>query len=136
MPHSMNWYVEGHIVYARFEGVVTIDEFREFMAKLFSYFDQSPALLVHVIADNRRITRSLSIREIVSVVKKPHEKMGWYIEVNTNINPVRFISNIASQVFRIRNRTFATLDEATAFLKNQDQSIQWDKADTSVIASS
>jgi hypothetical protein len=136
MPYDMNWYVPGHIVYVRFEGDVTVDEFRAFMVRLFTLFDQSQALLVHVIADNRRVTHSLSIREIVGVVKKPHAKMGWYIEINTNVNPVRFIANIASQIFRIRNRTVPTLDEATAFLRNQDHSIAWDKTDDSVIASS
>lgn len=134
MPYDVTWYVEGRVVYSRMWGTITVDDFRDYMTTLFGYFDNSNALLVHNLLDSRHVTVGLSLRQIVGVVRKPHPRMGWNLEINPNAGTVRIITDMVTQLMGIRNHTFDNLEQALDFLKARDETIPWEKADSSVIS--
>ncbi len=134
MPFKSAWYVEGQVIYTRVWGAITSEELHANILDVQQhYYEQSTQLFVHQLVDNRAVSQQLSGRDMVSAMPKtPHPRAGWSLIIG-QVHPVaRFLSDVAMQVIRLRFRFYKTPEEAIAFLKEADNTIDWDKADNSL----
>jgi hypothetical protein len=131
----MQWYVEHQVIFVKYWGEVTLDETRRQIEMNFFYNDQSTAPLVHAIIDLSGVTKPLNMAEMAAALKglKPHPRSGWMITVGEKDPVVRFLSSVARQLFKLRQRAFHTFEEAVEFLKGMDTTIDWNKADLTVL---
>lgn len=135
MPHKVEWYIENQIIFTRFWGETTLREVLEHGDELDAYFDQSDRPLVHLITDASQVTKGITLKDAAQLAKEGHlhPKSGWSIMVGQKDMLVKFATNVARQLFKMRQRTFDTNEEALAFLKEIDVTIDWSKADPRVV---
>ena len=128
MPYNIWWEVEGHILYASYSGEITSDELLRAMKQMVEEMRVHGGAFVNVISDVRNVSRQPSIPEVMTAIRQieKSEQMGWTINVGESNAVVRFTTNIAGQYLGQRMRSFDTPEEAIAFLKESDPSIDWD----------
>ena len=135
MAVKTRWYIQGAVIYVKFWGETTVDDMRQFIQDAYELSDQSDRSLVHVIADSSRVTKGVNIKDVMKTLSnvKPHPKAGWNITIGEKDKLIRFTTDVARQLLRVRTRSFNTIDEAVTFLKDIDPSIDWDKANKMVL---
>lgn len=134
MPYSISWYIENEIIYSRFTGETTPEELQEQLADLKRLIASSPRELVHVINDSREVEEALSPKATLDVIRKSGfpERLGWTMVITKQSSLHKMAAALATSLFKIRTRFFDTVDEAQAFLKDIDSTINWEQADTSI----
>jgi hypothetical protein len=134
MPHSIKWYVEGQIIFVRFQGVMTVEDVQKCLDSVLPFYDQAASAQVHNLIDVRYITSSLSQVELIKLIQKtPHPRMGWTVQIDPNQTLIRHLTNVLSQLFSIRSRSFNSFDEGLTFLASQDETIRWEQANLSAL---
>lgn len=135
MPYSIDWYIEDEIIFANCWGKFTTEEFREVIVKTKEMVANSPRHLVHAITDVGDITEALPIVSAISVVKEigAHPRSGWAITIREKSVIVKMSSAIGRSLLNVRARTFDTMEEAVTHLKNMDESLSWDKANSLIL---
>jgi len=135
MAVKTRWYIQDAVIYVKFWGETTVDDMRQFIQDAYELSDQSDRSLVHVIADSSRVTKGVNIKDVMKTLSnvKPHPKAGWNITIGEKDKLIRFTTDVARQLLRVRTRSFNTIDEAVTFLKDIDPSIDWDKANKMVL---
>jgi hypothetical protein len=138
MPFSVDWYIENEIIYAHFEGESTVEELRDSLLTVRELIESSPRPLVHVITDVGDVTNPVGLKETLDVVREvgSNSGVGWSIILREESALVKLSVALGTSLFKSRNRTFDTLEEAEAFLIEKDPMINWDKVNKSVIAGS
>jgi hypothetical protein len=108
---------------------------QEYIKDAYILSDQSPRSLVHVVADSSNVTKNLNIKDVMKTLGnvKPHPKAGWNITVGETDKLIKFTTDVARQILRLRTCSFDTLEQAIAFLKDIDPSIDWQQADQMVL---
>ena len=135
MPYSMNWYIPDEILYIHYSGVTTIEEMRESLLEMKRLMDSSPRNLIHAISDVGDITQSVPLKDSIKIVREvgQHARAGWTIVIREKSIIIKMQSALATSIFKLRYRTFDTMDQALAHLKVSDAELNWDKADPSVV---
>jgi len=135
MAVKTRWYIQDAVIYVKFWGETTVDDMRQFIQDAYELSDLSDRSLVHVIADSSRVTKGVNIKDVMKTLSnvKPHPKAGWNITIGEKDKLIRFTTDVARQLLRVRTRSFNTIDEAVTFLKDIDPSIDWDKANKMVL---
>lgn len=136
MAYKIQWYIENHVLYTTFLGETSIEELRRCLKEINALVDQSDRPLVHVITDVTRLTKPLSLVSTTQAVVgySPSPRTGWSITVGEQDKLVRFVSDITRQILKLRQRSFKTVEESLAFLKDIDSTIDWSRADTTIFA--
>jgi hypothetical protein len=131
----MQWYVDNKILFIQYWGEVTVDDLRRQIELNNRYIDESDAPLVHMIIDVSQITQPASMKDLTAALAgfKPHPRGGWTITVGEKDPLTKFVSYIGRQLFRLRQRSFETFQQAVDFLKFMDTTIDWSKADRSTL---
>ena len=125
MPYTMRWLVDKRVVLTEFEGGITADDLREFVAELKQYISEGTPLVHHISNSHqiKKVEMSLGTLRSVAGAAAVIGQLGWQIDINTNpIN--KMFAGIGAQFAGIRSRTFATMDEAIEFLKGNDVTLQ------------
>ncbi len=137
MPYSIHWYIENEIIYSRFWGVTAADEFRESLITISEMIESSPRNIVHVITDPGDVTVPLSPKDSLKIVREigSPEKTGWNVLIREKSMLIKMSVAFGTSVFKMRNKTCDTMEDAVAFLKDIDSALSWDKADESVVIS-
>jgi hypothetical protein len=97
--------------------------------QVINYLNQSDAPLVHFIMDQRNAPPVPSSKvaaqiKVATQLKWPkHPKYGWAIMVGPTNSLQRFIIAVATNFFKVRQRTFITMDEGLDFLNDIDSSL-------------
>ncbi len=135
MPYSLNWYIENEIIYLHYSGEVTKDELYESLMENKRMVDNSPREWVHLISDVGDVTTPLSPKHSLDVVRKIGDspKGGWTLVLREQSVIIKMSVAFGTSIFKTRTRTFDTLEEAEAFLKEKDTNINWDAIDKSVL---
>lgn len=138
MPFRMGWYIEPQVIFAQFWGEMTVEDLQHYFEMTNQYAEHSSSPLVHTIADVSQITKPLNMVELASVMKgfRTHEHVGWTITLGEKDPMLRFVSSIARQLLRLRQRTFDSFHEAVDFLKEMDTNIDWNRANPSALINS
>ena len=137
MPYSLDWYIPSQILFNRYYGVMTEEDLRKSMVQIEASMKASTMPFVHVIIHVADITENLPLPTILKVMKDfPTQRGGWVLNVGTQSRITKMLISLGSQVANTRSRAVDTLDEAFQFLRDVDNTIQWEHADAAVIATS
>ena len=130
MAHKYWWEVEDHILYVRYWGDLTLAELTQSIDELVQALVGSGQPLVHLINDVSEVQKPVSVVDVAKMARQYQqpEQMGWLITVGEKNPLIRFSNSIAGQILGQRMRSFDTREEALAFLKSADASIDWAKA--------
>ena len=135
MPYSIDWYIEEEIIYTRYFGVVTADELRQSLLDGRSLIENSPRPHVHTLTDVGDVTQPVSPTESLRVIREvgSHERSGWNIILREQSILIKMGVAFGTSVLKSRNKAFDTLEEADAFLKEYDPTLNWERADRSIV---
>jgi hypothetical protein len=135
MNFSIEWYVEDQVLFVKHWGPSQPDAVRTQMEMMNQQLDRSPAQSIHVMIDLSDVTKALSVKDFPKAFGsyKTHPKYRWTMMVGQKDPLVRFASTVATNLFRAPLRTFDTNSQAVEFLKTIDPTIDWSKADQSVL---
>jgi hypothetical protein len=133
MPYNISWYIENAVIYTEFSGEISEVELYEVLKEIEAMARASGRPIIHSISDVSRVTKSLPLPTTVSVTRKIDLSFmsGWSIVVGEKDALIKFVSSIARQLMKLRQRNFDTLSDAIAFLRANDSSIDWDLAEKS-----
>jgi hypothetical protein len=136
VPYDIGWYIENEIIYIRYSGVTTPDELRESLVMVQDMIEGSHRSLVHVIGDVGEVTQAVPTKDTLGIVRQvgSHDRSGWNIILREQSVLVKMSAALGMSIFKTRNRMFDTLEEAEAFLKEMDTTLNWDRVDRSIIA--
>ena len=131
MPYSMKWYIKDELIHLQYWGVTTVDELRESMVKSSEWIENSPREIVHTIIDVGGIVEQVSLKDSMRIVREigTHSRGGWSLTIGEKSKLIQMSSALGSSIFKVRYRSFATLEQALAHLKEFDQGISWDKVE-------
>ena len=123
MPFETRWLIANRVVYQRFYGDVTIEEFADSVAEIRQFID-SGTPLVHAIGDLTTVQKYPSLIQMSKVAQSNPTlpNVGWTVLLVTN-PLLRFFGTVLAQFTVERIRTVGTLQEAMQFLLSRDQTI-------------
>lgn len=127
MPFETRWLIANRVVYQRFYGDVTIEEFADSVAEIRQFID-SGTPLVHAIGDLTGVQKYPSLIQMSKVAQAnpAMANIGWTVLLVTN-PLLRFFGTVLAQFTVERIRTVATFQEAMQFLLTRDQTIPADE---------
>ncbi len=135
MPYSVNWLIENEIIYARYSGATTAQEMRDCLMKTRAMIEGSSRPLVHMISDVGDVTETVPLKESLPIIREigSPAQAGWSITLREKSIFIKMGAAMGASIFKMRYRTFDTIEEALAHLKLVDQTLSWDKIDQSVL---
>lgn len=131
MTIHVRWLVENRIILAHFSEDINGEQLRTYLDVSFEMRDTANEIqgefgdFVHTITDGTEITKQAvdlgTIQQIMQSLRS--QKVGWSLYVSPK-GMDRFLSSLAHQFAGIRFQSFATMDEAIQFLRENDESLQ------------
>jgi hypothetical protein len=133
MEYLLKWFIPNRVVYVRLWGASSIEEASQLNAKMLEFIAAGTPL-VHFIVDDTElkvVPNSLGeMQRAMRALKNP--SMGWVLTVGEVNAVMRFFGQMAAQLFRFRFRRLRTMEEALRFLRDVDQTLNWEQADQTV----
>lgn len=131
MSYSIKWYIEDEIIYIRYSGTPTYDEFREAILEANELIEGSSRSLVHTVSDLGDVTRTPSPKDSLKLAREVgvHERVGWTIFIRETAGLTKMIVAMFTSLTKVRTRSFNTMDEAIDFLKSMDTDLNWEKVE-------
>jgi hypothetical protein len=121
---SVAWYTDGRIIYDCPQGIITIETAQAASDAILALLDSQPDVSpnsIHLMIDMRQVEdfpRNLSsATQTLNYMR--HPALGWTIMITAN-QVQRIFASVLAQVFRVRFKMVATLDEALSFLQRYD----------------
>jgi len=125
MPYQTQWYVEKRIILTSYTGIIGVEDIRGQIDETHVLIEEGTPL-IHSIIDLSQIEKwpPLSVvNEFRSMnIDSVRERIGWSIIVANNV-VLKFGSALFSPIFKLRQRIFSNLDEALAFLQENDPTL-------------
>ena len=137
MPFESHWYVPRAVIYSRFTGATTEEDIVRHAQTLDALIAESDRPQVHVLVDSSAVTKPLPFTATIRAVRvtPSNERAGWVVTVGEQDPMIKFISDMARQIMKLRTRNFKTRDEALDFLKDIDDTVDWSQAHGDVLTS-
>jgi hypothetical protein len=129
MSFELSWYLENRVILLTSQADNSDDNLLDVDQQVIHYIDQSSAPLVHLIMDQRNApppssSKAASQIKLATQLKWPkHPKYGWAIMIGPTNSLQRFVIAVATNFFKVRQRTFDTVDEGLDFLNDIDSSL-------------
>lgn len=136
MVYSIGWFVDKQIVYMRHWGEVPAQEVHTVLQEFNQYAEQSDHPLVHCLIDLADVTKHPSGLEVPKILRgfKPHARSGWTLSIGEKNPLIKFVSTLVRQLSgQHRQRAYDTFEEAFDFLKQADSTIDWSKANYTLL---
>ncbi len=127
MTCKLSWLVENRVIHVHCSGGIKLADLKDVDVGINAdYLDQVPTdnPNVHLVIDITEID-NLPVR--VDQLSRAfthlhHPKMGWSLVV-TNNKLIDFMGDIVSRIARKNFRSFSSMDEAIAFLREADETL-------------
>jgi hypothetical protein len=120
------WLIPGKIIYTRGVGNIEADELCEVMVKLTdtlsAHTDES---FLHYISDSRyteEVNANLKDMKEIFFNRESMPSLGWTVCVTPGMMD-RFITGLVLQFTGVRQRQYATIEEALTFLTSMDDTL-------------
>ncbi len=135
MGFNAEWYIPGKILYARNWGETTLEDIRIQVETLNQMMTESVSDSIYIILDLTQVTKALNLKDFPKAFGsyKTNPKYGWMLMVGQKDPLVRFASNVATNLFKAKQRTFNNVPEALDFLKVVAPELDWSTADAAVL---
>lgn len=122
MPVETRWYVDKRIIYQRFYGAVTLEDFAFSVEQIGAFVEQGTPL-IHAVADVLEVEKWPPLMQLTRAARRaPYNGMGWTL-ILVKSPALRFVTGILVQLSMSNFRMVATLDEALHFLKERDYTL-------------
>lgn len=122
MAYEVSWLIDKRLMLISFSGVLTKEDLHAASEAAFLLAESGTAP-VHSITDGTHLTSvEIGIDDLRKVMENRSYKSGWSVTVTPG-RMERFLASIANQLFRMKSRHFATMEEAFAFLKDVDATL-------------
>lgn len=130
MTIKVKWLIENRVMLAQFSDEIDSEQIARYLDKSLAMRDVANEVngrdaLVHTITDGTGVTKQSSdlgtIRKIMTSLRQ--QSVGWSLYVSEN-KIDRFMSAMAHQFGGIRYQSFATMEEAIEFLKENDVTLK------------
>lgn len=124
MSYELSWLVEKRVTLARFSGTITAEEIQSFMTEQHALIAEGIPLVHHInnTTETDKIEAKLGTLQAMMKMFKQPEGLGWHLEVNPR--PVsRMMASLSLQFAGARYKVFSTVDEAIAFLQENDTTL-------------
>jgi hypothetical protein len=122
MAVETRWLLEKRILYQRFSGELTVDDFRQSIEEAGAFIAQGVPL-VHAIADLLQVRKWPSLFEMNRIARRsPYPGIGWTVVVVSN-PALRFVASILIQFTMANYKMAASVDEALRFLAERDNTL-------------
>ncbi len=127
MPYHINWYQQDRVIFEKFYGDVVVEDVRNLNAQSSKMFIAGTPL-IHVIVDLSEIQsfpKSMGVIKEAIRSRADPDRLGWVMIFGTKNPILKFFASVIAQVAgeRVRFRLVNSLDEAVAFLHDQDQTL-------------
>lgn len=128
MAYHFEWLLPKRVIFCYVSGTQTMEEARHSARELMARLDAGEAP-THYIADLRHndklpTNNIREIQEMISFVHHPH--LGWIVVVGRSNPTINYLLTVVAKLTRIRYRAVDTPQEATAFLSNVDDTLDFD----------
>lgn len=127
MPYRQGWYIEQRILVCYIWGTLTLHDLN-IMWTAGAHLLDAGTSPVHIIAFDSEIEhapRNLQTLRDMSGKIGQHPHVGWVINIGYQNPFASFVSGVLAKLFGVPYRRFATFDEAVAFLRINDLTIDW-----------
>ncbi len=125
MPYKVEWLVENRVLISRYTGILTMEDARG-QVKEGNAMLRNGIPLTHSIVDMTGVDKLPPLQaasEFMSTdLSDVRDKLGWTIII-TNNKFLKFASSLFVPMFKVRQRFFGSLDEALAFLQEEDSTL-------------
>jgi len=125
MPYKVEWLVEKRILLSRYYGILSMEDARGQVREGNAHLREGIPL-THSIIDMSAVEKLPSLQlasEFMSTdLSEVRDKLGWTIVI-TNNKFLKFASSLFVPMFKVRQRFFGSLDEALAFLQEEDSTL-------------
>ena len=123
MPFSIQWSVEKRVIYKRYYGDVTLQEFHQAIETTRDYVTKGIPL-IHTIDDMRDVTQfPTQLGMLIKTVGAVDNTIFGYTIVVAQDRLMNFLANIVTQKMKARYRTVTTYEEAQKFLTDVDATL-------------
>jgi hypothetical protein len=128
MPYTVGWLLENKIILIVGSGIFTIQDAignTNAAAELAEQAAASGPVIVHAISNMLDVIKQPSIAEQFSIRNqlKIAPNRGWIIIVSKPNSLVRLITNMTIQLFNLRFRMVASMEEAVSTLQKLDPTL-------------
>ena len=126
MALQLSWYLENRVILLTIHGESSDQDLFDVDQEIINYLNQSSAPLIHCIMDQRNAILPPTFKAAALIVtatklKWPkHPQYGWAIMIGQPHPLLRFVTAVATNFFKIRQRGFNTMDEGLDFLNDID----------------
>lgn len=119
------WLVPDRVVYLSISGDITPEDFEALNDRKVSLIDagKAPVHMIYQMKNVNLIDHRPSTEGLKRILNT--EKLGWYVAIDADLSAVRrALGRIALAFSRMRWRVVTSFDEAAAFIKKKDPSLQ------------
>jgi hypothetical protein len=135
MAYKVAWYIEGRVLYIHGPDVLSLETISQINDDAIQYLDTGTSR-IHLVVDARSVRvmphNLVELRKVSRLMD--HFLIGW-IAVITSDPVVSFLASAIPQMLtRSHSRVVSDFDDAIAFLKETDPSIDWERVDETALA--
>lgn len=125
MPYQTEWYVAKRIIVTTYTGNISIEDIHGQIEETRRLINEGTPL-IHSIIDLSKIDKWPPLNVVNEFramdIEAVRERIGWSIIVANNM-VLKFGSSLFAPIFNLRQRIFTTVDEALAFLHENDATL-------------
>jgi len=128
MPVEIKWYIQDHVLIARYYGHVSAEDIHKQYLEGIRMSESVDTALVHMIADIADVTSfPKNVMEFQGSFGEKAKNAGWVVLVGEN-KMIRFLSSIISNLMKLRFAYVNTHDEAVEFITARDPFLSLEEA--------
>lgn len=137
MPIRSDWLVPNTVILTRYWGESSEEEMIGNSHDTIAMIDSCDTPFVHIIVDSTAVTAVPPLPVTIRTAKASprHERAGWLLTIGGQNTVVKFAMSVARQLLQVRTQNFDTLEDAIAFLKTMDETIDWSQARAELLTS-
>ncbi len=135
MPSELSWFIQDRVFYLRLFDEITFEEMQQTNQQGIEMLEAGTAP-VHVIMDDEDLKKApVNLSQVTGTLKiYRHAALGWIVVIGESKTIGKYISSLMAQLFRVQYQRSPTIQGALDFLHEQDGTLDWSKADYSVLS--
>lgn len=127
MTLDFTWHIPNRIAHVRFQTEITTAHLTTINDNFIAAYQHHPYPIHEIITLDPSTAMQINALEIKKITPYiSHPQMGWLVVYGQLNKPLRFMGVFMSNLTPIRIKIVDTLEDAFAFLKEQDQTIPWE----------
>ncbi|MEM9952865.1 MAG: hypothetical protein AAF846_14755 [Chloroflexota bacterium] len=126
MPHELSWHTPRRIAHARIFGDMGMEQLNAFTQELQHYVEDGDAPIHVLLDDSEAGPPPLTIKEaraIFDMDKIDLTQLGWFVGIVEPKLMAKIMLPLMSSMMDIQYKRFDNIDDAIAFLEEEDATL-------------